>query len=138
MQIVSVGPRLEIGDLYIFEMGTASNNALLIQMDSTPANSYLKIRRLGLESIASPTTQTTKKRLDVLQHLRALGVERGNLIQDFLRAAVLYSSPPLGFFTERSKVSLSMVSASTLQLLGESANLFCSFTNSARSSSLKQ
>jgi len=46
------------------------------------------------------------------------------------------SSPPLGFFTLRSKVVGSIVLASTLQLLGESAKVFCNSTNSARSSSL--
>ena len=35
------------------------------------------------------------------------------------------SSPPFGFLTERSNVVWSMVLASTLQLLGESANFFC-------------
>src|ERR1700731_1564655 len=51
-----------------------------------------------------------------------------------LRCAI--SSPPFGFFTERSNVLRSIVLASTLQDLGESAKLFCSFTNSTRSSSL--
>ncbi|TNV70996.1 hypothetical protein FGO68_gene13119 [Halteria grandinella] len=45
------------------------------------------------------------------------------------------SSPMFGFLTERSKVSGSMVLASKLQLLDESAKVFCSFTKSTRSSS---
>src|SRR2546425_6590198 len=57
-----------------------------------------------------------------------------SMISSGLRCVI--SSPPLGFFTERSKVVWPMLLASTLQLLGESANAFCSFTNSARSSSL--
>ncbi len=46
------------------------------------------------------------------------------------------ASPPLGFFTERSNVAGSMLFASTVQDLGESAKVFCHLTNSARSSSL--
>src|ERR1019366_1043596 len=45
------------------------------------------------------------------------------------------ASPPLGFFTERSKVAWSMDFASTLQDFGESANVACNSTNSARSAS---
>ena len=40
-----------------------------------------------------------------------------------LRCAI--SSPPLGFFTERSTVFGSMVDVATLQLFGESALVFC-------------
>src|ERR1017187_3240962 len=47
------------------------------------------------------------------------------------------ASPPLGFFTERSKVAGSMVFASTVQDFGESANVFCNSTNSARSESFR-
>jgi len=42
------------------------------------------------------------------------------------------SSPPSGFFTERSKVALSMSATFTFQLLGESAKVFWSLMNSAR------
>src|ERR1700730_15456772 len=46
------------------------------------------------------------------------------------------SSPPFGFLTERSKVPLSILVASTLHDLSESARLCCRFRNSARSASL--
>src|ERR1017187_8157966 len=45
------------------------------------------------------------------------------------------SSPPFGFFTDRSKVAASMLLASTVQDFGESARVFCNCTKSARSSS---
>src|SRR2546425_9854685 len=46
------------------------------------------------------------------------------------------ASPRLGFFTDRSKVTGSTLLTSTLQLFDESVKVPCSFTNSARSSSL--
>src|SRR6185437_8865343 len=49
-----------------------------------------------------------------------------------------FTSPlPFGFLTERSKVSGSIFLASTIQDLGESANLAWSSMNSFRSSSLR-
>jgi len=45
------------------------------------------------------------------------------------------SSPPFGFFTDRSNFASSMALASTLQLFDEAAKVFCNFKKSARSSS---
>ena len=56
--------------------------------------------------------------------LSASSAAISSMISSGLRCVT--SSPPLGFFTERSNVVLSMLLASTLHDLGESANVFCS------------
>lgn len=56
------------------------------------------------------------------------------MISDGLRCTTV--SPPLGFFTERSYVAVSISFTSTLQLLGVPPRVFCRAMNSARSASL--
>src|SRR5712692_9923659 len=65
--------------------------------------------------------------------LSASSAAISSIISSGLRCTT--ASSPFGFFTERSKVAGSMPLASTLHDFGESANTFCSLTNSARSSS---
>src|SRR5450432_1364419 len=66
--------------------------------------------------------------------LSASNTAISSMMSSALRCAT--ASPPFGFFTERSKVAGSMALASTLQDLGESAEVVCNVTNSARSASL--
>src|ERR1019366_3279673 len=72
-------------------------------------------RYIGLHN--SPRTVSS------LAALSASSAAISSMISSGLRWTT--ASPPLGFFTERSKVAGSMVFASTVQDFGESANVAC-------------
>ena len=82
--------------------------------------------------IAAPLSALLKDRpvrqahgmLDVAQHFRALSVQRGDFVHDFLRLRCAISSPPLGFFTERAHPSTALRDrTSTFQRLGVTGHL---------------